>query len=78
MVRNKKLLILFASIIFLFGIIKIYKIVEISFKENVKKQTIKEMSVSLNNCFDIKNKSKRTFIESIKLIEYCMINHSSY
>ena len=75
---KKKILIIFFSIIFLFGIIKIFTSIASISKEKIKKQTINQISVSLQNCFDIKNKSKRTYNESIKLIEFCMNKYSNY
>ena len=38
-------------------------------EENTK---IKESFQVLNECFDLKNKNKRSLNDSIKLIEYCL------
>ena len=37
-----------------------------------KKNKFKKSAEILNECFDLKNKSKRTINESLKLIEYCL------
>ena len=60
------------SILFLLGF-KIYRNFTISRDLNIeKKNKLKKSAEVLNDCFDLKNKSKRTINDSIKLIEYCL------
>ena len=40
--------------------------------KNEEKNRLKKSAEVLNKCFDLKNKSKRTINESLKLIEYCL------
>ena len=37
-----------------------------------EKNKLKKSAEILNECFDLKNKSKRTINDSMKLIEYCL------
>ena len=37
-----------------------------------KKKRLQQSAEILNECFDLKNKSKRSTNESMKLIEYCL------
>ena len=64
--------IIFLSIIFLFGL-KTYRDFVISNDlKNEEKNKFKKSAEILNECFDLKNKSKRTINDSMKLIEYCL------
>ena len=40
--------------------------------KNEEKNKLKKSAQILNESFDLKNKSKRTINESLKLIEYCL------
>ena len=63
---------IFLSIIFLFSL-KIYRDFVISNDlKNEEKNKLKKAAEILNECFDLKNKSKRTINDSMKLIEYCL------
>ena len=42
-----------------------------------KKIESRETAKVLNECFDFKNKSKRSIKESIELIEFCLIEYGS-
>ena len=66
------LAVIFLSIIFLFSL-KTYRdfVISSDFK-NEEKNKLKKSAEILNECFDLKNKSKRTINESLKLIEYCL------
>tara|TARA_S200000501_G_scaffold7626_1_gene6782 strand:+ start:556 stop:798 length:243 start_codon:yes stop_codon:yes gene_type:complete len=62
----------FMSIVLLLGF-KIYSNFNISRDlRNEEKNKLKKSAEVLNDCFDLKNKSKRTLNDSIKLIEYCL------
>ena len=77
--KYKKLTLL----IFLISILLIYFIkFYISFNRSKKlkndtKNRLKESARVLNECFDLKNKNKRTKKESIELIEYCLKEYGS-
>ena len=61
--------------LFLLGI-KIYRGFIISRDlKNEEKNKLKISAEVLNECFDLKNKSRRTINDSIKLIEYCLEEH---
>ena len=66
------LAVIFLSIIFLLSL-KTYRdfVISSDFK-NEEKNKLKKSAEILNECFDLKNKSKRTINESLKLIEYCL------
>ena len=66
------LAVIFLSIVFLFSL-KTYRdfVITNDFK-NEEKNKLKKSAEILNECFDLKNKSKRTINESLKLIEYCL------
>ena len=66
------LAVIFLSIIFLFSL-KTYRdfIISSDLKKE-EKNKLKKSAEILNECFDLKNKSKRTINESLKLIEYCL------
>ena len=60
------------SIFFLQGF-RIYRNFKISRDlKNEEKNRLKKSAEVLNECFDLKNKSKRTPNESMELIEYCL------
>ena len=64
--------VIFLSIIFLFSL-KTYRDFVISSNlKNEEKNKLKKSAEILNECFDLKNKSKRTINDSMKLIEYCL------
>ena len=66
------LAVIFLSIIFLFSL-KTYRDFVISSDLKIEeKNKLKKSAEILNECFDLKNKSKRTINESLKLIEYCL------
>ena len=65
------------SMIFLLGL-KIYRNYSISRNlKNEKKDKLKKSAEILNECFDLKNKNKRTINDSMKLIEYCLKEYGS-
>ena len=66
------LAVIFLSIIFLFSL-KTYRdfIISSDLKKE-EKNKLKKSAEILNECFDLKNKSKRTINDSMKLIEYCL------
>ena len=66
------LAVIFLSIIFMISL-KTYRDFTFSSDlKNEKKNRLKKSAEVLNKCFDLKNKSKRTQNESMKLIEYCL------
>ena len=65
------------SLLFLIGS-NIYGNFNIS--RNLKKEEknkLKKSAEVLNNCFDLKNKSQRTLIESRQLLDYCLKEYGS-
>ena len=66
------LAVIFLSIIFLFSLKTYRDFVISSDLQNEEKNKLKKSAEILNKCFDLKNKSKRTINESLKLIEYCL------
>ena len=64
--------VIFLSIIFLFSLKTYHDFVITSDLKNEEKNKLKKSADVLNECFDLKNKSKRTINESLKLIEYCL------
>ena len=40
--------------------------------KNEQKNKLKKSAEVLNECFDLKNKSERTYNDSMTLIEYCL------
>ena len=64
--------VIFLSIILIIGL-KIYRdyIIYSDLKKEEKTE-LKKSAEILNNCFDLKNKSKRTINDSLELIEYCL------
>ena len=72
--RNLKitLAVIFLSIVLLISL-KTYRNFIISSElKNEEKNRLKKSAEVLNKCFDLKNKSKRTQNDSLKLIEYCL------
>ena len=66
------LTVIFLSLMFVISF-KTYRDFNIS--SDLKKEEINKLKKSaevLNECFDLKNKSKRTINDSMKLIEYCL------
>ena len=66
------LTVIFLSIIFLFSLKTYRDFVISSDLKKEEKNKLKKSAEILNECFDLKNKSKRTINESLKLIEYCL------
>ena len=66
------LAVIFLSIIFLFSLKTYRDFVITSDLKKEEKNKLKKSAEILNECFDLKNKSKRTINESLKLIEYCL------
>ena len=69
--------VIFLSVLFLISF-KTYRDFNIS--SNLKKEEknkFKKSAEVLNKCFDLKNKSKRTLNDSMKLIEYCLEEYGS-
>ena len=72
--RNLKitLAVFFLSVVLLISL-KTYRDFIISSElKNEEKNRLKKSAEILNECFDLKNKSKRTINDSMKLIEYCL------
>ena len=63
---------IFLSMVFLISF-KTYRdfIISSDLKKE-EKNKLKKSAEILNECFDLKNKSKRNINESMKLIEYCL------
>ena len=68
---------IFLSIIFLFSLKTYRDFVISSDLKNEEKNKLKKSAEILNECFDLKNKSKRTINDSLKLIEYCLVEFGS-
>ena len=67
-------------ILFIFFFIGLKKINEFNISRDLKKEQklkLEKTTAILNECFDLKNKSKRTLNDSIKLIEYCLKEYGS-
>ncbi len=64
--------VIFLSIIFLFSLKTYRDFVISSDLKNEKNNKLKKSAEILNECFDLKNKNKRTINDSLKLIEYCL------
>ena len=66
------LVVIFLSVVLLLSL-KTYRNFILSNElKNEEKNRLKKSAEVLNKCFDLKNKSKRTQNDSIKLIEYCL------
>ena len=71
------LAVIFLSIVFLISL-KTYRNFIISRDlKNAEKIKLKKSAEVLNECFDLKNKSKRSINDSMKLIEYCLAEYGS-
>ncbi len=66
------LAVILLSIIFLISLKTYRNFVISSDLKNEEKNKLKKSAEILNECFDLKNKSKRTTNDSLKLIEYCL------
>ena len=66
------LAVIFLSIIFILSLKTYRDFVISSDLKKEEKNKLKKSAEILNECFDLKNKSKRTINESLKLIEYCV------
>ena len=71
------LTVIFLSIIFLFSLKTYRNFVISSDLKKEEKNKLKKSAEILNECFDLKNKSKRTINDSLKLIEYCLEQYGS-
>ena len=69
---RRNIVVIFLSIVFLISL-KTYRdfIISSDIKKE-EKNKLKKSAEVLNECFDLKNKSKRTINDSMKLIEYCL------
>ena len=69
---RRNIVVIFLSIVFLISL-KTYRnfIIPRNLKSE-EKNKLKKSAEILNDCFDLKNKSKRTINDSMKLIEYCL------
>ena len=66
------LVVIFLSVVLLLSL-KTYRNFIISSElKKEEKNRLKKSAEVLNECFDLKNKSKRTQNDSMKLIEYCL------
>ena len=69
------LVVIFLSLVLLLSL-KTYRNFIISSElKNEEKNRLKKSAEVLNECFDLKNKSKRTQNDSMKLIEYLSLIH---
>ena len=66
------LTVIFLSIIFLISLKTYRNFIISSDLKKEEKNKLKKSAEILNECFDLKNKSKRTINDSLKLIEYCL------
>ena len=64
--------VIFLSIVFLISLKTYRNFIISSDLKNDEKNKLKKSAEILNKCFDLKNKSKRTINDSLKLIEYCL------
>ena len=72
---NKVKIVIFTTLIIMFSLIEIKKLIYINQIKNSKSKEeifLYESIRVLNECFDLENKNKRTLNESIELIEYCL------
>ena len=65
---------IFTILIIIFSIVGVKKLIYINQAKDFKNKESKlnESIRVLNECFDLKNKNKRTLNKSIELIEYCL------
>ena len=66
------LAVIFLSIILFFSLKTYRNFVISSDLKKEEKNKLKKSAEILNKCFDLKNKSKRTINDSLKLIVYCL------
>ena len=66
------LVVIFLSMIFLISFKTYLNFIISSDLKKEEKNKLKRSAEVLNECFDLKNKSKRTINDSMKLIEYCL------
>ena len=66
------LAVIFLSMVFLISFKTYHDLIITSDLKKEKKNKLKKSAEVLNECFDLKNKSKRTLNDSMKLIEYCL------
>ena len=66
------LAVIFLSMVFLISFKTYRDFIISSDLKNEEKNKKKKSAEILNECFDLKNKSKRTINDSLKLIEYCL------
>ena len=69
---RRNIAVIFLSIVFLISLKTYRDFIITSDLKNVEKNKLKKSAEILNKCFDLKNKSKRTINDSMKLIEYCL------
>ena len=65
---------IFTILVFLFSFLGIKIFLDFKLNKDSKTEEIilKETTRVLNECFDLKNKNKRSINKSIELIEYCL------
>ena len=74
---SKTIFVIFLSIFFLIGLKTYCDFIISSDLKNQEEYRLKQSAEVLNECFDLKNKSKRTLNDSKKLIEYCLEEYGS-
>ena len=74
----KKLIYSLIICIAFLGVLKLFLIRKDINNEKREEKLINNFSLRLQECFDLENKSNRSLIESINLIEYCMNRFGDY
>ena len=69
---RSNIVVIFLSIVFLISLKTYHDFIISGDLKNEEKNKFKKSAEILNECFDLKNKSKRTINDSMKLIEYCL------
>ena len=69
---RSNIVVIFLSIVFLISLKTYHDFIISGDFKNEEKNKFKKSAEILNECFDLKNKSKRTINDSMKLIEYCL------
>ena len=69
---RRNIVVIFLSIVFLISLKTYRDFIISSYLKNEEKNKLKKSAEILNECFDLKNKSKRNINDSMKLIEYCL------
>ena len=69
---RSNIVVIFLSIVFLISLKTYHDFIISGDLKNGEKNKLKKSAEILNECFDLKNKSKRTINDSMKLIEYCL------